>query len=195
MTIESCQSFCSTTGNNDFNLVGLEYGQECYCGSGLQNYAAVGKQGCSEPCAGNASEICGNANLLSLYNLTTYQPPETVAQVGFYVELGCYNEVQNGRLLSGPSYSNATGMTVESCVQFCQAQSPMMELAGVEYAQECYCAGSLPSSAAVASKASCSMVCSGNRKEFCGGSSVLNVYEYNATSVSAQGVPATGTQG
>lgn len=193
MTIESCQSYCSTNGNN-FPLAGLEYGQECYCGSGLQNYAAVGKSGCSEPCAGNASEICGSANLLSLYNLTSYQPPSTVPQVGYYVSQGCYNEAPNGRLLGGPSYSNASGMTVESCVQFCQASTPTMRVAGVESAQECYCASTLPGSATAASSSGCDVPCSGNRKEFCGGSGLLNVYEYNATSVSAQGVPATGSQ-
>ena len=200
MTVESCQSYCSSTANgNDFGLAGLEYGQECYCGTGLQNGAAVGQAGCGEPCAGNGSEICGAANLLSLYNLTTYQPPRTVAQVGYYVSRGCYDEVANGRLLAGPAYTNATGMTVESCVAFCQAASTptatTMTVAGVEYAQECYCASGLPSTAtAAASLSSCNMPCSGNRKEFCGGSSLLNVYEYNATSVSAQGVPATGSQ-
>ncbi|KAM0794890.1 WSC domain-containing protein [Usnea florida] len=194
MTIEACQSYCSSNGRN-FNLAGLEYGQECYCGSGLQNYAAVGHTGCIQPCTGNSTEICGNGNLLSLYNLTTYQPPTTVQQVGHYVSQGCYNEVKNGRLLSGPSYTNTTGMTVESCVDFCQAATPTMKYAGVEYARECYCAASLPNTATVASSAgSCNMLCTGNSKEYCGGSSVLNVYAYNATSVNGNGVSNTGSQ-
>ncbi len=171
MTIESCQSYCST---KNFNLAGLEYGTECFCGSGLVNNAAIGKSGCSQPCAGNASEICGNANLLSLYNLTTYQPPTTVKQAGPYVEQGCYKEVTNGRLLTGPTYTNATSMTVESCVGFCQASS--MKYAGVEYARECYCANSLPTAAATTSESSCNMLCTGNSKEFCGGSALLNLY-------------------
>lgn len=102
--------------------------------------------------------------------------------------------MQNGRLLSGPSYTNATGMTVESCVQFCQASNPTMKFAGMEYAEECYCANSLPSTATTASAGACNMLCTGNRKEYCGGSGLLNVYEYNATSVGSQGVPATGSQ-
>ena len=74
--------------------------------------------------------------------------------------------------------------------------TPTMKVAGVEYGQECYCASNLPSTATKAANSSsgCDMPCSGNRKEFCGGSSLLNVYVYNATSVSAQGVPATGSQ-
>lgn len=67
-----------------------------------------------------------------------------------------------------------------------------MKYAGVEYARECYCAASLPSSASLASSAgSCNMLCTGNSKEYCGGSSVLNVYAYNATSVGANGMPVT----
>lgn len=189
MTIESCQSYCSS---KNLNLAGLEYGQECYCGSGLQNNAAVGKTGCSKPCAGNATEICGNANLMSVYNLTTYQPPTTVNQVGYYVSQGCYSEAKSGRLLTGPSYTNTSGMTVESCVNFCQASTPTMKYAGLEYAQECFCGSSLPSTATTAS--TCNMLCTGNSKEYCGGSSVLNLYAYNATSVSANGMPATGSQ-
>ena len=70
-----------------------------------------------------------------------------------------------------------------------------MKYAGVEYASECYCASALPKTATMANNAgSCNMLCTGNSKEYCGGSSVLNVYAYNATSVSANGVPATGSQ-
>ena len=70
-----------------------------------------------------------------------------------------------------------------------------MQFAGVEYAQECYCASALPKTATMASSAgSCNMLCTGNSKEYCGGSNLLNVYAYNASSVSANGTPATGNQ-
>ena len=71
-----------------------------------------------------------------------------------------------------------------------------MPIAGVEYAKECYCASALPKTATMASggTGSCNMLCTGNSKEYCGGSSLLNVYAYNATSVSANGTPVTGNQ-
>ena len=115
---------------------------------GGKNYAAVGKAGCSEPCAGNASGICGNANLLSLYNLTTYKPPSTIAQVGYYLSKGAITRCGIGVCWTG----RRTNMTVEECVLFCLAENPTMMFAGVEYALECYRADSLPGSATMAER-------------------------------------------
>lgn len=186
MTIEKCQSFCSSSTNN-YGLAGIEYGGECYCGNGLQSYSAVGFQGCDMPCSGNKTELCGGNNRLSVYNLTTYVPPTTVKQVGTYLSQGCYNEAANGRVLSGASYTNATAMTVESCVNFCNAKGS--DYAGIEYAQECYCADSLPSTATTADPSKCNMLCSGNSNEFCGAASFLNVYKNTPNSVSSAGTP------
>lgn len=189
MTIESCQSFCSSSTNN-YGLAGLEYGGECYCGNGLQSYSAIGYKGCTMACTGNKTELCGGASRLSLYNLTTYVPPTTVKQVGTYLSQGCYNEAPNGRLLAGASYTNSTGMTVESCVNFCSARAATY--AGLEYAQECYCADSLPATATMADDAAkCNMLCTGNKKEFCGAAALLNVYRNTPESVSAAGTPET----
>jgi hypothetical protein len=73
-------------------------------------------------------------------------------------------------------------MTVESCTSFCLAQGSSGVYAGLEYAQECYCAASLPSTATLASSGSCNMLCKGNGKEYCGGNSLLDVYLYTASS-------------
>ena len=187
MTIEKCQSFCSSSTHN-YGLAGIEYGGECYCGNGLQSYSAVGFKGCDMPCSGNKTELCGGNNRLSVYNLTTYVPPTTVKQVGTYLSQGCYNEASNGRLLSGASYTNAANMTVESCVNFCNAKGS--DYAGVEYAEECYCASSLPTTATIAADPSkCNMLCTGNSNEFCGAAGVLNIYKNTPASVSAAGTP------
>lgn len=186
MTIEKCQSFCSSSTNN-YGLAGIEYGGECYCGNGLQSYSAVGFQGCNMPCTGNKTELCGGSNRLSVYNLTTYVPPTTVKQVGTFLSQGCYNEAANGRLLSGASYTNSTDMSVESCVNFCAAKGS--DFAGLEYAQECYCGSSLPSTATAVDASMCNMLCTGNKKEFCGATSKLNVYKNTPSSVSSAGTP------
>jgi len=172
MTVESCQAFCNT---NNYGLAGLEFGKECFCGNALQTYSAIGYTGCNMACSGNASEICGGSSRLSVYNLTTYVPPTTVKSVGTYVSQGCYKEASTGRLLSGPTYTNKTGMTVESCVAFCAGQKTPQNYAGVEYAQECYCGTSLPSTAIAAAASNCNMLCTGNKKEFCGAGGFLNV--------------------
>jgi hypothetical protein len=48
---------------------------------------------------------------------------------------GCYTDNGNPRTLSGASYANITGMTAETCVNFCSSQYYIY--AGNEYAQEC----------------------------------------------------------
>ena len=56
--------------------------------------------------------------------------------------------------------------------------------AGIEYGQECYCAAALPATAVLepdVGHADCNMLCKGNDKEYCGAGSLLNVYEYQAT--------------
>jgi hypothetical protein len=71
-----------------------------------------------------------------VFNNTGYIYPSNPQIVESYVYQGCYHEASTGRLLSGPSYTNDTGMTVESCLEFCKANLPNGVYAGVEYAQE-----------------------------------------------------------
>ncbi|SLM36456.1 Carbohydrate-binding WSC, subgroup [Lasallia pustulata] len=186
MTIESCQAFCSSSTYN-YGLAGLEYASQCYCGNGLQSGSTLGYSKCNTACKGNSSEICGGSGALSVYNLTSYVPPTTVKAVGSYVSKGCYNELKTGRLLSGASYTNTTGMSVESCVAFCNTKS--LAYAGLEYAKECYCGSSLPTTATTVGIGSCNMLCTGNRKEFCGASSLLNVYYNDPSTVDSGGDP------
>lgn len=181
MTIEACNSYCTS---NNYALSGVEYGSQCYCGNGMSSASSLGQSGCSFACAGNSAEICGGSDRLSVFNNTAYTSPTSPTNSGNYVLQGCYQELNGGRLLSGASYSNTTGMTVETCTSFCQAQGTSGVYAGVEYSQECYCSSSLPSTATSVSSGSCNMLCTGNNKEYCGGSGLLDVYLYKAPSTS-----------
>ncbi|KAL8670348.1 MAG: hypothetical protein Q9168_005106 [Polycauliona sp. 1 TL-2023] len=188
MDLSSCQSFCASSTNN-YALAALENGSECYCGNGLQSYSALGFTGCNKPCSGNKTEICGGSSRLSVWNSTQYIPPTTVRQVGTYLSQGCFPDLTKGRLLSGSSYVNATGMTVESCVGFCSASK--YAYAGLEFGQECYCGSSLATTTQSTDAAKCNMLCKGNNREFCGAQGLLNVYKDTPGSVSAAGVPQT----
>jgi WSC domain len=42
--------------------------------------------------------------------------------------------------------------------------------------RECYCGDSLPAGAAALSESNCNMLCSGNKREFCGAGSKLDIY-------------------
>lgn len=65
-------------------------------------------------------------------------------------------------------------MTLESCAAFCAAYRYF----GAEYSGECYCGDALAAGSANASSAAdCSLTCSGDATEYCGGPSRLELYE------------------
>ncbi|KAG8777643.1 hypothetical protein FRC15_011219 [Serendipita sp. 397] len=70
------------------------------------------------------------------------------------------------------------GMTAPACMDGCFQRG--YQFAGVEYADECYCANSIGSSGAVAT-GGCEMACSGDSATLCGGAGRLNVYKYTGS--------------
>lgn len=130
------------------------------------------------PCAGNISEVCGGASRLSVYDLnnaiislptlTTSSisvPTFTGAPTG-WAPLGCYNDSVNARTLNTQIYSIAgTSMSVDACLSACIFGG--YKLSGVEYGSECYCGHEIENYGAVAT--GCTMACTGNSTEFCGG--------------------------
>ncbi|KAI9785690.1 MAG: hypothetical protein M1839_008707 [Geoglossum umbratile] len=171
MTIEKCQSYC--LGAN-YPLAGLEYGGECYCGTGLQNNSTLGFNGCNMACSANSSQICGGSSRLSVYNYTLFVPTIIVPSVGTYQFQGCYTEGSGTRALSGYTFSNSTGMTAELCVGTCKTKG--FSCAGAEYGRECYCGNVIDASAAKVPDTDCKMPCSGNQREYCGAGNRLVVY-------------------
>lgn len=140
MTIESCQAYCTA---NNYALAGVEYGSQCYCSNAIASPAAVDYTGCTMTCSGNSAELCGGSSRLNLFNNTAYIYPSSPTTVGNYAYQGCYHEATVNRLLGGPSYSNNTAMTIESCVAFCSANMATGVYAGLEYASRTYLITSL----------------------------------------------------
>ncbi|KAI1310047.1 heme peroxidase [Xylaria venustula] len=75
MTLDACATFCA-----GWTYFGTEYGAECYCGNefGEGSVVAPGSQ-CSMACDGDAKQLCGAGNRLSVYELTPATPgtPDT----------------------------------------------------------------------------------------------------------------------
>lgn len=64
MTLEGCAVFCE-----GYEFFGAEYGRECYCGNGFGEGAVEVDGGeCAMACAGDASQLCGSGNRLSVYS-------------------------------------------------------------------------------------------------------------------------------
>ena len=171
MTIPLCQAFCLSQAP-PLPLAGLEYARECYCGTSLQHNSTLGQSGCSTPCVGNGSQICGGSDRLSVYNYTAYLPPSIVRSVGNYSYAGCYTDA-SPRALGKYAFS-AANMTVEACVTGCQAKG--YSKAGAEYSTQCFCDVVIGSGGLLVGDNQCDMVCGGNDREYCGGSSRLSVY-------------------
>ena len=60
MTVQICATFCT---NNGFDIFGVEYGRECFCGTTLRRDSLPAPEtDCSTPCRGKASDTCGNGD-------------------------------------------------------------------------------------------------------------------------------------
>ena len=66
-------------------------------------------------CSGDASQICGGNNAISVYEYVDVAPTPTVPS-DVYVSLGCYADLASPRVLSGP-VKDIISMTTE--VRFC----------------------------------------------------------------------------
>ena len=193
MTVEACAAFCSS-----YTYMGVEYSTECYC----DNSIAAGSvptsiTDCAMTCGGAANEFCGGSNRLSFYksnatvqNFTatssvptstsstasaTSTGPATIQTAGTFSYTGCYSEASSGRALSANSTANGA-MTVAQCASFCKGYTYM----GLEYASECYCDNAIAAGSAPASSG-CSMACSGDSTELCGGPNRLSFYSLAPT--------------
>ncbi|KAI1810076.1 heme peroxidase [Poronia punctata] len=71
MTLDVCAAFC-----DGFTYFGTEYGVECYCGNKFGNGSVAATTGdCNTACAGDATQLCGAGNRLSVYEVTPITPP------------------------------------------------------------------------------------------------------------------------
>ena len=170
MTPAKCTSFCADQG---FKYAGVEYGQECFCGSTFSNGAALDKasSSCNMPCSGSPTSICGGPNALSLFE----NPSITPAVITGYTAAGCIQEVA-GRALTGLRVDNQQ-MTQETCIASCAAAG--YKYAGVEYGVECYCGNALVNGASLSlTSGQCYMACPGSASasKKCGGPNALQLF-------------------
>ncbi|KAE9367654.1 glycoside hydrolase family 55 protein [Stipitochalara longipes BDJ] len=101
--------------------------------------------------------------------------------IPIWKSLGCYTDNDGGRALKGyPVPGGPKAMTIELCQSTCLGLGYV--LAGVEYADECYCGNSIKynNGPAPDENAKCNMPCDGNPDETCGGPNRLNLYSLGA---------------
>ncbi|TDL23466.1 copper radical oxidase [Rickenella mellea] len=205
VSVQTCTTACFNAG---FPLSGVEFADECYCGTHFSNFGAPASDGCNMVCAGNSSEFCGGPNRLNVYNYTgtdlpTAPPNNPPAGGGgggapvFPVTnglptpwnySGCYIDNAHGRVLGTELPDNST-ITVEACINFCISQN--MTLAGLEFSVQCFCGNQVINGGVLASDpTTCNMGCGGNSTEACGGPNRMSIYT-STPNVTLLPVPVT----
>ncbi|EJT97858.1 hypothetical protein DACRYDRAFT_84208 [Dacryopinax primogenitus] len=198
MTLEICQSYCLSNG---YSYAGVEYAEECMCGSSIQTGSGQGVLAtdgrCNMGCKGNPTEQCGGTWGINIwkYTGTTSTSPSTATPTPSggsnpaWVSLGCRVDV-SARALSATSTSSSS-MTVKTCQNWCASQGYLM--AGVENGNECYCGNDFTNNGGgQAASSDCSTPCAGSSTEICGGGWRLSVYTLS-TAASVTSVASSTT--
>ncbi|KAK1493287.1 hypothetical protein CTAM01_09431 [Colletotrichum tamarilloi] len=188
MSLEKCASFCSTS---HYTYFGVEFTGECYCGMALDTASAKQSEvACAMKCGGDGTEICGDANRISVYALpqtSTIPVVKNLATVGGFYYSSCWvDNVDGRRSLSAKDY-RADDMTAEKCASFCQGYSYF----GLEYSRECYCGNTV--GGFMASEKDCGHVCVGDSSQWCGGGDRLSLYSINPPIISSSSFSMTST--
>ncbi|KAF8261472.1 hypothetical protein EI94DRAFT_797758 [Lactarius quietus] len=64
-SVENCIDACQQSA---YGIAGVEFGQECYCGIGIDRGGmTISSSECMLACSGDSSEVCGGPNRLAIY--------------------------------------------------------------------------------------------------------------------------------
>ncbi|KAH6633523.1 heme peroxidase [Boeremia exigua] len=181
MTVQKCAASCQGAA-----FFGLENGNECHCGSKINEGSAPEPEGdCSLLCPGNMKTLCGASLRLNVYKnktpptATTATPTPTPTaskpSLSGYTYTGCIVDSLNPRPLSA-SMTSSSENSYAYCANFCTG----FPYFGVEYSNECYCSWVLPAATDIKSDADCNMPCAGTSTQFCGGPNRMTVFKSNA---------------
>ena len=83
----------------------------------------------------------------------------------------CFEDPRGGRVLPHGPWTG--DMTIDKCKKYCNDKN--YQYAGVEFAKECWCGNDRPT--LPAPDTDCSMPCTGDKSEICGGGHRINVYQ------------------
>jgi hypothetical protein len=131
------------------------------CGNALASVATLAADGdCNMACSGNATEVCGGSNRISVYGNGGTPPPGPFTNPGppGWSLVGCYSDKDVSRALpnAGAAPGGGAAMTVSLCTTACTGYT----LAGVEYGGECYCGNAIQNGASAVGDG-CNIVCNG----------------------------------
>jgi hypothetical protein len=118
------------------------------------------------------------------------QPPSNAVNPGnqLFAYLGCYAEPGKGRALKLQKAASGN-MTIDTCLGACSGSV----YAGVEYGKECWCGSSLNTLSVKSPDEECTLSCSGDDSETCGGPKRITLYKKRFGSTSGPSNAASGS--
>ncbi|SCO42989.1 related to glyoxal oxidase precursor [Fusarium fujikuroi] len=190
LTAETCVAHCVGLG---YAFAGMEYAQECFCGSKKPTTKAP-EADCSMACTGDADQPCGAGDRLTVFGKSSAggtavpsgEPSATASATGTatattgpiatdlpddWSYAGCYIDPP-GRALS--PFGTSSSQTPQKCIATCIENG--FKIAGLEYAEECYCGNALNNAASKTTESDCNMACKGDDSQMCGAGNRLSLY-------------------
>ncbi|KAF5021880.1 hypothetical protein F66182_6071 [Fusarium sp. NRRL 66182] len=190
LTAENCVAHCASAG---FAFAGMEYSVECFCGS-KRPTTKTSEADCSMSCSGDSEQPCGAGDRLTVFGkssagdgsgtasppgetstTTAISPPSPVATdlPGGWAYRGCYIDPP-GRAMAAAPGGPSRSMTPQRCIATCVENG--FTVAGLEYAEECFCGNALNNAASRTAESQCNMPCAGDTSQMCGAGNRLSLY-------------------
>ncbi|KAJ0165994.1 WSC domain-containing protein [Colletotrichum tanaceti] len=169
--VSDCTSACAAQG---YPYAGLEFGRECWCGTGIQNGGKpIAAESCNMACTADKTQYCGGAAAINIYKNDKLQVGGPSVIPDGWSSKSCYTDSPSSRALSYkvPSFDT---FSAAQCVSKCAGLNYLY--AGLEYGSECYCGNTIDNGNGPAASG-CDMSCAGNRADTCGGAGRINVYQ------------------
>ncbi len=179
-TQATCVTTCVAMG---YNVAGVEYGVQCFCGDYLYNGAVQAPAGdCNARCPGNNPEACGGGNRINVFSsveLVAYgvPGPKTTGFDADWSYRGCYDDNVLGIRTFAYPLSYEGELTPNTCLDGCAEAG--FTAAGLEYGGQCFC-GSPDDveahDALLHPDSACDVICDGDPGSYCGGGNLLSTY-------------------
>ncbi|KAI0291642.1 WSC-domain-containing protein [Multifurca ochricompacta] len=190
----SCVLRCDAAG---FSYAGVEYSNECHCGTGLVGTpASAPVSDCNMACTGDPNLSCGGSwriqvRLLDLqFALVGQSDSESIMQIykspdlgpGSWFPRGCYLDTADSPAFGLPVVHHTFDTNLEltlQCVEYCGHIG--YPWSGVENATDCQCSFGLNPGVQLRDHSECNSLCPlppGAGSEYCGGFERLEVYQF-----------------
>ena len=182
LTIESCVQTCIKQGKH---IAGMEYSTQCFCGDSIINGGklATADTDCAMTCAGNAGEICGGPNRMSIYavgNFSSYAAPTAQTNLtGNWKYQGCLTDTPQPRVFPY-QIDMETNLTIPNCLNLCHEYG--YSAGGVEYGNQCFCGDDsdrVNAGVQYRPATDCNTACVGDPTALCGGANAMNYYTWD----------------